>query len=202
MANLFPRDRLVLQAAFALTFACFLCSGKLVWDCSTNRATILTVSSVEWASDHVVLTLPTSKTNPFWQGVCVVTPEVGGVKCLVAHLWHLSHGRPPLAPLFGLGPLPQSTFITILRRAIQACGLPVLQYAGHSFHCGTVTWALQHGTSTTDIQSLGRWSSNCYRHYINRSAQERCALVALALFSVRDGPLVPSGPAWRDPGLA
>ncbi|KAJ1022234.1 hypothetical protein NDA13_005148 [Ustilago tritici] len=203
MANLFPQDHLVLQAAFT----CFLHSGELVWDCGTNRTTILTVSSIEWASDHVVLTLPASKTDPFRQGVRVVAPEVGGIECLVARLRHLSHGRPLLALLFGLGPsgldpLPWSTFVTILHRAIQACGLPALQYTGHSFCHGAATWASQHGASTADIQSLGRWSSNCYCHYIDRSAQEHCALVASALFSVRDGPLVPSGPAWRDPGLA
>ncbi|KAJ1029587.1 hypothetical protein NDA13_002833 [Ustilago tritici] len=207
MADLFPRDCLILQAAFALAFACFLCSGELVWDRGTDRATILTVSSVKWASDHVVLTLSASKTDPFWQGVCVVAPEVGGVKCPVACLRHLSHGCPPLVLLFGLGPsglnpIPRSTFVTILRRAIQACGLPALQYTGHSFRCGAATWVLQHGTSTADIQSLGRWSSNCYRRYIDRLAQERRALVASVLFSVCDGPLVPSGPAWRDPGLA
>ncbi|SOV01806.1 uncharacterized protein UDID_18790 [Ustilago sp. UG-2017a] len=178
MADLFPRDRLVLQAAFALAFACFLHSGELVWDRSTNCTTILTVSYIEWASDHVVLTLPASKTDPFRQ-----------------------------APLFGLGtssldPLPQSTFVTILHHAIQACGLPVSQYTGHSFRRGAATWALRHSASTTNIQSLGRWSSDCYHCYIDRSAQERHTLVALALFSICDGPLVPSGPTWRDPGLA
>ncbi|KAJ1022355.1 hypothetical protein NDA13_005265 [Ustilago tritici] len=207
MADLFPQDRLVLQAAFTLAFACFLCSGELVWDCATNRATILTVSSIKWAFDHVVLTLPASKTNPFRQGVRVVTPEVGGVKCPVACLQHLSHGHPPSALLFSLGPsgldsLPWSTFVTILCCTIQACSLLALQYASHSFCHGTATWVLQHSASTANIQSLGQWSSNCYRHYINRLAQERRTLVAPALFSVHNGPLVPSGPAWRDPGLA
>ncbi|KAJ1021729.1 hypothetical protein NDA13_005344 [Ustilago tritici] len=182
-------------------------SGKLVWDCGTDCTTILTVSSVEWVSDPVVLTLPTSKTDPFWQGVHVVAPEVGGIECPVACLRHLSHSCPLLVPLFGLGPsgldpLPWSTFITILCHAIQACGLLASQYAGHSFCCGAATWVSQHGASTANIQSLGRWSSNCYHRYINRLAQERRALVTLALFSVRNGPLVPSGPAWRDPGLA
>ncbi|SYW80118.1 uncharacterized protein UBRO2_03386 [Ustilago bromivora] len=207
MANLFPQDHLVLQAAFALAFACFLHSGKLVWDHGTDCATILTVSSIGWASNHVVLTLPASKTDPFQQGVHVVAPEVGGVKCLVACLWHLSHGCPPSAPLFGLGPsgldpLPQSTFVTILRCTIQACGLLASQYTSHSFHRGMATWVSQHGASTADIQSLGWWSSDCYCHYIDRLAQECCTLVASALFSVCNGPLVPSGPAWRDPGLA
>ncbi|KAJ1031718.1 hypothetical protein NDA13_002107 [Ustilago tritici] len=199
----FPVDRLALQAAFA----CFLCSGKLVWDRSTNHTTILTVSSVEWASDHVVLTLPTSKTNPFQQGVRVIALEVGGIECPVTCLWHFSHGCPPLALLFSLGPsgldpLPQSTFITILCHAIQACSLLALQYTSHSFRHGAATWALQHSASTANIQSLSQWSSDCYCCYIDRLAQEHCALVALALFSVCNGPLVPSGPAWRDPGLA
>ncbi|SPC60574.1 uncharacterized protein UHOD_11129 [Ustilago sp. UG-2017b] len=120
------------------------------------------------------------------------------IECPVACLRPLSHGRPPLVPLFGLGPfgldpLPRSTFITVLRRAIQACGLPASQYAGHSFHRGVATWASQHGTSTTDIQSLGRWSSDCYHRYIDRSAQECCALF----------PVAPPGEiqAWPDPGL-
>ncbi|SYW78116.1 uncharacterized protein UBRO2_02308 [Ustilago bromivora] len=46
MADLFPQDHLILQVAFSLAFACFLRSGELVWDHGTNRATILTVSSV------------------------------------------------------------------------------------------------------------------------------------------------------------
>ncbi|SYW86118.1 uncharacterized protein UBRO2_05838 [Ustilago bromivora] len=166
-------DTVTQTVAFALAFACFLRSGKLVWDHSTDHATILTVSAIGWASDHVVLTLPASKTDPFQQVL-----------------------------LFGLDPLPQSTSVTILRHAIQACGLPASQYAGHSFCHGAATWASQHGTSTTNIQSLGQWSSNCYRRYIDKSAQERRILVASALFSIRDGPLVPSGPTWRDPGLA
>ncbi|KAJ1033785.1 hypothetical protein NDA13_001764 [Ustilago tritici] len=144
--------------------------------------------------------LPASST----QGVCVVTPEVGGIKCPVARLQHLSHSCPPLALLFGLGssglnPLPQSTFVTILCSTIQACGLPALQYTSHSFCCGTATWASQHSTSTANIQSLGWWSSNCYHHYIDRLAQECHALVALAPWF----PAAPPGEiqAWPDPGL-
>ncbi|SPO19907.1 uncharacterized protein UTRI_10008 [Ustilago trichophora] len=207
MLDLLPRDRLVLQASFALAFACFLRSGELVWDSSTDRATVLSVASVAWASDHVVITLPSSKTDPFRQGVRVVAPEVGGVECPVHRLRALTAGRPASSPLFGLGPhgtepLSRSVFVGVLRRAVQASGLQASQYAGHSFRRGAATWASQHGASTSDIQSMGRWSSDCYRRYIERSAHERRTLVATSLFAVRDGPLVPASPAWRDPGSA
>ncbi|SPO31698.1 uncharacterized protein UTRI_10310 [Ustilago trichophora] len=207
MLDLLPRDRLVLQASFALAFACFLRSGELVWDSSTDRATVLSVASVTWASDHVIITLPSSKTDPFRQGVRVVAPKVGGVECPVHRLRALTAGRPALSPLFGLGPhgtepLSCSVFVGVLRRAVQASGLQALQYAGHSFRRGAATWASQHGASTSDIQSMGRWSSDCYRRYIERSAHERRTLVATSLFAVCDGPLVPPSPAWRDPGSA
>lgn len=51
----------------------------------------------------------------------------------------------------------------------------------------------------TIVRFLGRWNSDCYRRYIDHSAADRRAMVAAALFSTRDGPLVPSTPAWRDP---
>ncbi|SOV09942.1 uncharacterized protein UDID_19583 [Ustilago sp. UG-2017a] len=204
-ADLYPHDRLVFQAAFALAFACFLRSGKLIWGPNSDLATRLTVSSVEWERDHAVITLLASKTDPFWQGVKVIAPEVGGVKCPAAQLWQLTSGRPPSKPLFSLGPsgtaaFPRTTFVSTLKRAIQAVGLPAHSYAGHSFRRGATTWAARNGVPDPVIQLLGRWNSDCYRHYIDQSATERRALAASALFSVRDGPLVPDCPVWCDPG--
>ncbi|SOV06283.1 uncharacterized protein UDID_19507 [Ustilago sp. UG-2017a] len=204
-ADLYPRDCLVFQAAFALAFACFLCSGELIWGPNSDPATCLTVSSVEWERDHAVITLPASKTDPFRQGVKVIAPEVGGIECLAARLWQLTSGRPPSEPLFGLGPssmatFPRATFISTLKRIIQAVGLPAHSYAGHSFRRGAATWAARNGVPDPVIQSLGHWNSDCYQRYIDQSTTKRRALAASALFSVRDGPLVPDRPAWRDPG--
>ena len=204
-ADLYPRDRLVFQAAFALAFACFLRSGELVWGPNSDPATRLTVSSVEWERDHAVITLPASKTDPFWQGIKVIAPEVGGVECPAARFQQLTSGRPPSDPLFGLGPsstaaFPRATFVSTLKRAVQAVGLPAHSYAGHSFRRGAATWAARNGVPDSVIQLLGRWNSDCYWRYIDQSATERRALAASALFSVRDGPLVPDRPAWRDPG--
>ncbi|SPC64150.1 uncharacterized protein UHOD_11689 [Ustilago sp. UG-2017b] len=186
-ADLYPRDHLVFQAAFALAFTCFLHSGKLVWGPNSDPATRLTVSSVKWEQDHAVITLPASKTNPFRQGVKVIAPEV------------------QMDPLFGLGPsgtaaFPRATFVSTLKHAVQAVGLPAHSYAGHSFRRGAATWAAQNGVPDSVIQSLGRWNSDCYRRYINQSATEWRALAASAVFSIRDGPLIPDRPAWRDPG--
>ena len=108
-------------------------------------------------------------------------------------------------PLFGLGPsgadpLPRSSFVAVLRRAIAFTGLAPSAYAGHSFRRGAATWAARLGASPETIQCLGRWNSDCFRRYVDRSAGERRDLSVAALFSVRDGPLVPDSASWQDVG--
>ncbi|KAJ1034110.1 hypothetical protein NDA18_000979 [Ustilago nuda] len=206
-ADLYPRDCLVLQAAFTLAFACFLRSGKLIWGPNSDPATCLTVSSVKWERDHTVITLPALKTDPFQQGVKVIALEVGGIECPAAQLQQLTSGRPPSAPLFGLGPsgaatFPHTTFVSTLRRAVQAVGLPVHSYASHSFRRSAATWAAWNSVLDSIIQSLGRWNSDCYWRYINQSATEQRALATSALFSIHDGPLVLDCPAWCDLGTS
>ncbi|SOV05166.1 uncharacterized protein UDID_17854 [Ustilago sp. UG-2017a] len=203
--NLSARDRAVFKAVFTLSFACFLRSGEVIWDRCTDPAVVLRVGSVELAADHAVVTLPVSKTDPFRLGVKVVTPLVGGPECPIAHLCRLLSGRPSSAPLFGLGPsgadpLPRSSFVAILRRAIAFTGLAPSAYAGHSFQCGATTWAARLGASPETIQCLGCWNSDCFRRYVDHSAGEHRDLSVATLFSVRDGPLVPNSASWQDVG--
>ncbi|KAJ1030725.1 hypothetical protein NDA18_001963 [Ustilago nuda] len=108
--DLSAHDRTMFKAAFMLSFACFLCSGKVVWDRHTDPAVILWMGSVDLAADHAIITLPASKTDPFRLGVKVVAPLVGGPECPIAYLCHLLSGRPSSAPLFGLGPSGMDSF--------------------------------------------------------------------------------------------
>lgn len=65
MSDIPPHNHLILQVAYALAFTCFLQSGEIIWDQTSNCSAVLMVVSVERASDHTVITLPTSKTNSF-----------------------------------------------------------------------------------------------------------------------------------------
>ncbi|SPO26379.1 uncharacterized protein UTRI_03968 [Ustilago trichophora] len=204
-ADLSTWDRAVFGAAFTLSFACFLRSGEVVWDRLSDPGTILRVASVELAADHAIVTLPASKTDPFRLGVKVVAPLVGGPECPVERLRVLTAKRAASAPLFGLGrsgtePLTRSAFVATLRRAIAWAGLEPAAYAGHSFRRSAATWAARLGASPDTIQCLGRWNSDCFRRYVDRSATERRDLSVSALFAVRDGPLVPDSTSWRDVG--
>ncbi|KAJ1035156.1 hypothetical protein NDA18_000753 [Ustilago nuda] len=204
LADLPQHDRQVYKAAFTLAFACFLRSGEVFWERSSNPAVILRVASVALESDHAVITLPASKTDPFRLGVKVVAPLVGMPECPFSHLKPLL-SRPASFPLFGLGPsqsapLSRAVFVSTLRRAIAASGLSPSAYAGHSFRHGAATWAASLGANADTIQCLGRWNSDCFRHYIDRSAAEHCDLSITALFRLRDGLLIPHTASWRDMG--
>ncbi|KAJ1035151.1 hypothetical protein NDA18_000748 [Ustilago nuda] len=197
-------DRQVYQAAFTLAFACFLRSGEVVWECSSDPAVILRVASVALADDHAIITLPASKTDPFRLGVKVVAPLMGGPKCPISHLRPLL-SRPASSPLFGLGPsgtapLSRSAFVSMLQWAITACGLSPSAYAGHSFCRGAATWAASLGADAATIQCLGQWNSDCFWHYIDRSATHCQDLSITALYHLRDGPLIPPTTSWRDMG--
>ncbi|KAJ1029094.1 hypothetical protein NDA18_002722 [Ustilago nuda] len=204
LADLPQHDRQVYKEAFTLAFACFLCSSEVVWECSSDPAVILQVASVALESGHAVITLLASKTDPFRLGIKVVALLVGRPECPFSHLKPLL-SRPASFPLFGLGPsqsapLSRAVFVSTLRQAIAASGLSPSAYAGHSFQRGAATWAASLGANADTIQCLGRWNSDCFRHYIDCSAAECRDLSVTALFRLRDGRLIPHTTSWHDVG--
>ncbi len=118
---------------------------------------------------HARLFLAASKTDPFRQGVHVLLAAPLALDALRAYL--RVHPRPstPTAALFEYAsgaPLGRSDLIKCMRACIQALGLPAAQYAGHSFRRGGASSLAAAGTPDHLIQALGRWSSECYRLYI------------------------------------
>lgn len=75
-------------------------------------------------------------------------------------------------PLFcsaNLVPLTQYDFDTFLRSIVKRAGLQTLGLTGHSFRRGGASAAFQAGVPAEFIQSLGGWSSDCYRLYLTFS---------------------------------
>ena len=60
---------------------------------------------------------------------------------------------------------------------IQLAGINPSGYSGHSFRIGAATTAAAKGIDADTIRTLGRWSSDTYRWYIQIPRQE------LAIFS-------------------
>lgn len=59
-----------------------------------------------------------------------------------------------------------------------ALGLDVRLYAAHSLRRGGANAMKEAGAAPVQIQEHGRWSSECYRRYLERTAEERLQLTA------------------------
>ncbi|SPO29085.1 uncharacterized protein UTRI_06034 [Ustilago trichophora] len=194
-------DRRMYRAAFCLAFACFLRAGELTWE--AQGPNVLTVAAVAFAHDfsHATVTLPASKTDPFRQGATLTAPAVKLSTCAVLALRVICHDREPHKPLFtleGRQPFTRSAFVSTLRRCLETCHVLPQSYSGHSFRRGAATWAASNGVDTDTIRGLGRWRSDCFRRYVDKSAADRAATTKAALYVNTSAPLRLDTVAWRD----
>jgi integrase len=163
---------LAVMAAFSLMFACFMRMGEATYQAFDPRFD-LSRSSVHLPSslDEVpTITIPASKTDPWRAGVTVVIP-VGGDACPVRllRLYFAAAPATPSSPLFSFGsrPFSRATLARYLTSALNACGYAGTAYSGHSFRRGAATWASSIGMTPTEIKTLGRWNSDCFRLYVD-----------------------------------
>ncbi|SYW85817.1 uncharacterized protein UBRO2_05819 [Ustilago bromivora] len=56
------------------------------------------------------------------------------------------------------------------------------------------------GADADTIQCLGRWNSDCFQRYIDRSAMDHQDLSITALYHLWDGLLIPHTTSWHDMG--
>ena len=57
-------------------------------------------------------------------------------------------------------------FVTEIRNALQAVGLPYQCFTGHSFQISATTTAAKADLEDSVIRNLGRWKSNAFLSYI------------------------------------
>ncbi|SPO19921.1 uncharacterized protein UTRI_10013 [Ustilago trichophora] len=180
-------DRTTFISAFTLAYACFLRCGEFTWS-TFDPATTLLVGSVAWHNGYATVLLPRSKTDPFGKGTSLVVPATGGATCPFSALKAICAGRPASAPLFildGARPFSRSRVLPTLRRLLSNLGLAESRFAGHSFRRGAASWAAFVGAPHTTIQTLGRWSSDCYKRYIDQPDDETSRLSAKFVFGFK-----------------
>ena len=162
-----------LYASFCLAFAAFLRVGEFTYSKRDLQQEdfgewFLTRRSVRLFDDHLELTLPASKTDPFRRGITLTVAASGDDACAVKALRHLFRWEaPPDAPLFQLGgsAFTREAVTSNLREVLTSLGVEG-HYSGHSFRRGAATSARDAGLSNDEIQLLGRWKSDSYRLYI------------------------------------
>ena len=166
------REGSTLHTAFCLAFAAFLRVGEFTYSAKDLADPdfsqwFLTRRSVTLHEDHLELTLPASKTDPFRRGITLKIAASGDEACPVQALRHLFRWEAPSdGPLFKWeGPFTRQLVTGKLREVLTLLGVKG-HYSGHSFRRGAATSAREAGCSNEEIQLLGRWKSDSYRLYI------------------------------------
>ena len=162
-----------LHAAYCLAFAGFLRAGEFTYTTqdvldSSFDQWHLTRKSIRFEADHLQLSLPVSKTDPFRRGITLTIAATNDVACALASLTNLYRRFPssPAAPLFKNGQSFTRDYITTaMKSTLRNLGY-IGNFSGHSFRRGAATTARRAGLTEDEIQMLGRWKSDAYKLYI------------------------------------
>ena len=168
-------DKRMLWSAFTIAFYGFLRSSEFVCSKSkpdvTTEATLL-ISDVSVSHDSLEIHISESKTDPFRKGHTLTLTATHTSTCPVAAFKKyitLRTNAPRDTPVFVF---QSGTYLTrfnltaVLRRLLANAGHDPTVYSSHSFRIGAATTAATVGTLAWLIQTLGRWSSDCYKVYI------------------------------------
>ena len=171
--NLSYPDHLTLWAAILLAFFAFLRSGELL---SLHR------SDLHRTADGYQVHIKQSKTDPFRSGAVVtVLPSGDPSLCAVTALdSYLATQGPTERTLFRLqtAALTRQRLNHLIRDLASRCGVESQRYSSHSFRIGAASAAAAAGIPDWRIQTLGRWSSDCYRRYIRLPSSETNGIAA------------------------
>ena len=110
-------------------------------------------------------------TDPYRQGCSIlIAPSLRSVCAVRAFRKYLSlrsvSGASPLYVFQSEAYLTRAKVTSTLRTLLQRLSIPTELYASHSFRIGATTTAPEAGLPPWLIQTLGRWSSNCFTLYI------------------------------------
>ena len=169
-----PQDKLMLWSAFTLAFYGFLRSSEFTSPSTTqfNPLVHLCLTDVSFTAEGCLrLHLKSSKTDPYRQGCSLlIAPSQHSVCAVRALRKYLSirivTGSAPLYVFSSGLYLTRDKVTTVLRTLLQRLNIPTELYASHSFRIGAATTAAEAGLPPWLIQTLGRWSSNCFTLYI------------------------------------
>jgi hypothetical protein len=172
-----------LDAAFTLAFAGFLRMGEITYTTKERKAPSfsaikVTRSDIQFSSnlDHMLLRLKRSKTDSEHHGVSITIAATGDDLCPVQAMKRLfdEDRKDPLSPLFSLdgGAFSAAAVQALLVKRLTAANVLAKGYSGHSFRKGAAQHAKDHGFTDSQIQQLGRWTSNAFRLYCEASAAD------------------------------
>ena len=167
-------DKRMLWAAFCSAFYGFLRAAEFtshsVHSFDPYR-TLLQADVVQWGHGYTI-TLRASKTDPFRKGHSITLTPTATSTCPVAALdkyLALAANIPADTPLFQFSDgrlLTRQEVTDSIRTLLASSNAQPHHFSSHSFRIGAATTAAAAGIPDWLIQTLGRWSSQCYQTYI------------------------------------
>jgi hypothetical protein len=200
-----------LKTAYCLSFSGFLCCGEVTYDVFDPAFNLKRRDIIVHDDNYLTIDLPGSKTDLFHKGVRITIAHTNLSTCAYNHtVAHLACPGLPDDPLFfgrrkqtgpARGAFTRKIFIDCLKPCLTTLGIPSAGYSSHSFRRGAATWARMVGLSDLDIQRLDRWTSDCFKLYIDTQPD---VIIALNRCLHMDPPtvittamLVPPSDIWR-----
>lgn len=186
-SSLIYNNKLMIWAAMLTAFFGFLRVSEYT---SPNVHSFLPESTlcyndITLQNTQISLTLKASKTDPFRSGTTVRLAANGSPLCPVAALSAFMMNHPSQSgPLFVFHDgkyLTREKISKYLKQFISS--MPVKNVSSHSFRIGAATTAARAGYPRWLIQTLGRWSSDCFREYI-RISDETIAMVSSSMLEI------------------
>ncbi len=168
-------DNAMIWASFCLAFFGFLRISEFTCDRAFNPETNLALADVTIMPTieqptYLCINIKKSKTDQFKRGVSLTIGKSGSHVCAVTSMpLYLRKTKPPPGPLFVYAngqPLSRVSFTSELRNNFSLLGFKLEEFASHSFRRGAATTAAAAGMPPWLIQTMGRWSSECYKRYI------------------------------------
>ena len=163
-------DKCMLWAAVTTAFFGFLRSSEY---CSTqtkkyDAETSLCFENVTYKHSNIYIHIKASKTDPFREGCTICLSPSDAVICPVRNLMNYMHHKSTKSgPLFTFTDntlLTRRRINTLLKDAIPSNNKAPI--SSHSLRIGAATTAAAAGLPRWLIQQLGRWTSDCFRTYI------------------------------------
>ena len=171
----------LLWAACCLGFFGFLRSGEFTapsrgydppWHLSVQDIAVDSTTNPTWLQ----ITINGSKTDQLRQGVNIVVGRTSSHICpvnsVLAYVACRGFGQGPLFRHKDGSPLTREQLVSGMRETLLAAGVEYHRFSGHSFWIGAATAAAARGVADSTIQTLGRWNSESFRHYIRMPKSE------------------------------
>ena len=171
---------LMLLCCFKLAFFGFLRCGEFTCRPNSDSFSTVLIQDIDIDPDNMsyIFLLRSSKNEPFHKGVSIIIYENSDFQPVNTMTRYIelrkNLGARLQSPLFIESEhscllLSRDTFIKYLRLLLEKLGYDVGKFSGHSFRIGAATSTAACGVEDHIIQTLGRWSSDCYIRYIRTS---------------------------------